>query len=93
MKPHVAYIFYVRAWYDANSFAVFTSNGVRTDNTAPALSKSRHMKEVRNPTSTEDINFITDKTSVTVKWKNVFHDSQASLKEFLVGLGTYQGGA
>ena len=41
LKPHVTYNFHVKVWYDDTNFAIYISDGVQTDATAPELSISR----------------------------------------------------
>ena len=86
LMTDITYIFHVRAWYNDSSFAIFTSDGVQVDQTAPELSDSYSVIDVLNPESVSDIDFTSSDSAITIKWRNVFRDDQSGLVMFLVRL-------
>ena len=41
LNAKVYYVFYVKAWYDDERYAIFSSDGVKPDYTPPKISSSR----------------------------------------------------
>ena len=80
----ITYIFHVKAWYNDETSAIFTSDGVQVDQTAPELSDSYSVIEVLNPESVSDIDFTSSCSTITIKWKHVFRNDQSGLTNFLV---------
>ena len=91
LQPHTAYVFYVKAWYDDEHFATFVSDGVIVDDLAPELSSSRKIKETRNSTTTEDVDFITSTSTVYIMWNNVFRDAHADIMSYSVNVEAFVG--
>ncbi|KAI0220739.1 hypothetical protein LSAT2_027792 [Lamellibrachia satsuma] len=84
------YVFYVRAWYNNATYAIYRSDGVRVDATPPEVSRSVRVKEVTGGNS--DVDFIESGSSLTVSWEGVFNDVQsAGTLEYVVRLGTTSG--
>ena len=88
LHPSTEYIFYVRAWYDHNHVAEYTSNGIKIDGTSPEISRSKSVKELESWTSTSDMDFTKETSHVIVTWKGVFRDAETRLSRFVVSLGT-----
>ena len=93
LKPHVPYVFYIRAWYDANSYVIYQTSTIKTDSLSPELSKSYKIKEVRNSASTAEIDYLTSTGTVHTKWPYVFRDSHVAISGFEISLGSYPGGS
>ena len=91
LAPHIPYVFHVKAWYSDNEHATFISDGVYTNSLAPELSGSWKIKETRNSTTTEDIDFTLSESDINVVWENVFRDDQAGLDKYIVSVGSYPG--
>ena len=91
LSPHTSYIFYVRAWYSEDEFALFTSDGIQIDGTSPELSRSKVLKELQSTTSSKDIDFLKQSSTVTLTWDGVFRDSQSDIVEYIVYIGTNKG--
>ena len=91
MKANLYYVFYLRAWYDEQTYATFTSDGIRTNTQAPLISGSRSVKEVLSTSHGTDIDYVTQNDQLTVKWKDVFRASDTPLAHFYVGVGTVPG--
>ena len=86
MSSHITYVFYVKAWYDIDSYAVFQSDGIQVDSTAPEVSDSNSVIEVEDAASNADVDFTTSSRRITIKWKNVFRDGQSPLDHFDVAI-------
>ena len=81
MSTHATYVFYVKAWYDSNSYIIYQSDGVQVDSTAPELSDSYSVIEVEDPKSLADVDFTTSH-AITIMWRNVFRDSHSPMDHF-----------
>ena len=92
MKPHINYVVYVRVWYDANSYAVYVTDGVETDSSPPQLSRALKVTELQSASGHKDIDFQTSASSVTVSWRGVFRDSQVSIQRYIVSVSKSLGG-
>ncbi|XP_002736788.1 uncharacterized protein LOC100378079, partial [Saccoglossus kowalevskii] len=91
LEPNVIYVFYVKAWYNSDTYAIFQSDGMESDSTPPAVSTSRKVKDVVDLNNILDIDFTTSTNSVGVSWRNVFIDV-GGIAHFSVSLSTYIGG-
>ncbi|XP_066275498.1 uncharacterized protein [Branchiostoma lanceolatum] len=92
LKPHVRYVFHVRAWYSRDVYLDFHSDGVITDFTPPTVSKSKKVEDIPDVGFTEDIDFTTETSRVAVGWKNVFQEPEVGVAYFLVSLSSFPGG-
>ena len=92
LKPHIKYVVYVRVWYDANSYAVYVTDGVETDSSPPQLSWALKVTELRSASGHKDIDFQTSASTVTVSWRGVFRDAQASIQRYIVSVSKSLGG-
>jgi len=92
LESHTNYMLYVRAWYDANSYAVYMTDGVQTDSSPPELSRASKVTEQRSFTSSSDVDFTTSKTNVTLSWSGVFRDSHAAIRRYVAAISRHLGG-
>ena len=92
LKSHAKYVMYVRAWYDAVSYAVYVTDGAMTDSSPPELSRAAKVTEWRNATSNSDVDFITSTSNVTLSWRGVFRDSQAAIQRYAASVSKNFGG-
>ena len=92
LQTHRKYLVYVRAWYDADSYAVYVTDGVKTDSTPPSLSRSYKVAELQSDTSTSDVDFRRSTSNVTVTWRNVFRDTNAAIERYAVSVSKTLGG-
>ncbi|XP_070573776.1 uncharacterized protein [Ptychodera flava] len=92
LNSNLEYVFYVKAWYDDMRYAIFTSDGIKPDNTPPAISTSRKVKDVLDLEKLVDIDFSTSQTYIGISWRNVFSDRDSDIREFSVSIGTHVGG-
>ena len=92
LQTHRKYLVYVRAWYDADSYAVYVTDGVKTDSTPPNLSRSYKVAELQSDASTSDVDFRTSTSNVTVTWRNVFRDTNAAIERYAVSVSKKLGG-
>ena len=92
MKPHIKYVVYVRVWYDADSYAIYVTDGVETDSSPPQLSQALKVTELQTASGHKDIDFQTSASSVTVSWRGVFRDSQVSIQRYVVSVSKSLGG-
>ncbi|XP_038071216.1 uncharacterized protein LOC119740085 [Patiria miniata] len=88
----VQYYFFVRAWYDANTYAVFRSDGITPDVTPPKVStaSSFKVKDLARSESRKDVDYLTDPNTVFISWEGVFRDD--AMSHYQVSLSTYPGG-
>ncbi|XP_071798435.1 uncharacterized protein [Asterias amurensis] len=88
----VKYYVFIRAWYNANTYAVFRSDGVTPDIKAPAISKARgtKIKDLASMESTEDTDYLTNPDTLYISWEGVFRGDDISRYE--VSLSTFKGG-
>ena len=92
LKPHAKYVMYVRAWYDAVSYAVYVTDGVMTDSSPPELSRATKVTELLNITSKSDVDFTTSTSAMTLTWDGVFRDSQAAIHHYVTSISKNLGG-
>eukprot|EP00058_Branchiostoma_floridae_P000533 XP_002586021.1 hypothetical protein BRAFLDRAFT_110187 [Branchiostoma floridae] len=92
LEPHIRYVFHVRAWYSSDVYLDFHSDGVMTDFTPPAVSKSKKVEDMPDVGYTEDTDFTTDPSRVAVGWKNVFQEPEVGVAFFQVSLSSFPGG-
>lgn len=83
---------YVRAWYDDASYAVYATDGVKTDSLPPEVSRAAKVTELQSVTSSSDVDFLTSTSSVTISWYGVFHDSHAAIKRYVASISKNIGG-
>eukprot|EP00058_Branchiostoma_floridae_P023180 XP_002608670.1 hypothetical protein BRAFLDRAFT_73893 [Branchiostoma floridae] len=91
LQSRVTYVWYVRAWYNENDFAIFTSDGVKSLPLPPQVSTSRKMKDLQTLSATKDKDFTTSQTMIAVSWNNVFPDPFEEINNYQVALGTSPG--
>ena len=82
----------MRVWYDANSYAVYTTDGVQIDKTPPELSRANKVTELRSGITRGDVDFITSTSNVTLSWQGVFRDSHAGLARYVASVSKTLGG-
>ena len=92
LESHTKYVVYVRAWYDAVSYAVYVTDGVMTDSSPPELSRAAKVTELQSATSKADVDFITSTSNVTVTWTGVFRDSQVAIRRYDASISKTLGG-
>ncbi|XP_078696223.1 uncharacterized protein LOC144924666 [Branchiostoma floridae x Branchiostoma belcheri] len=92
LNPHIRYVFHVRAWYSGDVYRDFHSDGVITDFTPPAVSKSKKIEDIPAVGWTEDMDFTINTSGVAVGWKNVFQEPEVGVSYFQVSLSTFPGG-
>ncbi|KAI8509825.1 hypothetical protein Bbelb_122530 [Branchiostoma belcheri] len=91
LEPRVPYVWYIRAWYRQNDFAIFTSDGVKSLPLPPQVSASRKVKDLENISTNKDRDFTTSQTLLAVSWDSVFPDPFGEINNFQVALGTASG--
>ncbi|XP_022102003.1 uncharacterized protein LOC110985345 [Acanthaster planci] len=86
------YHVFIRAWYDANAYAVFRSDGVTPDIKPPKIStvRGKKVKDLARSDSRKDTDYITEPSIISISWEGVFLDSVMS--HYQVSLSTYPGG-
>ncbi|XP_078616228.1 uncharacterized protein LOC144884650 [Branchiostoma floridae x Branchiostoma japonicum] len=92
LEPHIRYVFHVRAWYSSDVYLDFHSDGVMTDFTPPAVSKSKKVEDIPDVGYTEDMDFTTATYRVAVGWNNVFQEPEVGVAFFQVSLSSFPGG-
>ncbi|XP_077866322.1 uncharacterized protein LOC144354078 [Saccoglossus kowalevskii] len=92
LTPKVKYVFYIKAWYDQNTYLVFESDGITSLFNPPKMSSSRKVKDVINEWSPVDTDYSTSLVTIGVSWKDVFIGSNEDIDYFLVSLSLNPGG-
>ncbi|CAH1259452.1 Hypp2286 [Branchiostoma lanceolatum] len=92
LEPHVRYVFHVRAWYSSDVYLDFHSDGVITDFTPPAVSRSKKVEDIPDVGYTEDTDVTTDASRVAVGWGNMFQEPEVGVAYFQVSLSSFPGG-
>ncbi|XP_070570802.1 uncharacterized protein [Ptychodera flava] len=92
LEPLVDYVFYVKAWYSDDTYAIFQSDGITADFSPTEISKSRKVKEVSDFSKLVDIDFTTSTSDIRVSWKGVFRENEGDINNFAVSLSTHIGG-
>ncbi|XP_071084119.1 uncharacterized protein [Haliotis cracherodii] len=78
------YSFFVRAWYDDNTYSIFTSDGVIVDTSPPAVTDKLGLavKEVEGTGKTKDVDFQIKADTVTFTWTNKFILGQSGILKY-----------
>ncbi|XP_078682372.1 uncharacterized protein LOC144916849 [Branchiostoma floridae x Branchiostoma belcheri] len=92
LQPEIKYMFHVRAWYSSHEYLDFHSDGILTDFTPPAESKSRKVNDLSDVGQVVDVDFINNTSQLGVGWRNVFMDQEVGVAYFMVSLSTFPGG-
>ncbi|XP_078682399.1 uncharacterized protein LOC144916875 [Branchiostoma floridae x Branchiostoma belcheri] len=92
LQPEIKYMFHVRAWYSSHEYLDFHSDGILTDFTPPAVSKSRKVNDLSDVGQVVDVDFINNTSQLGVGWRDVFMDQEVGVAYFLVSLSTFPGG-
>ncbi|XP_078578622.1 uncharacterized protein LOC144863374 [Branchiostoma floridae x Branchiostoma japonicum] len=92
LQPEIKYVFHVRAWYGSHEYLDFRSDGILTDLTPPAVSKSRKVNDLADVDQAVDVDFSNSTSQLGVGWRNVFMDQEVGVAYFLVSLSTFPGG-
>lgn len=85
------YVVYIRAWYNATTYRIFSSESVLIDITPPKIFRGFHIKDSVDNCQT-DVEYSSNQNSVTGCWRNGFSDPQCGLMYVLVSMGTSPGG-
>ncbi|XP_038050780.1 uncharacterized protein LOC119723938 isoform X2 [Patiria miniata] len=92
LSKGVKYHVFIRAWYDATTYAVFRSDGITPDITPPKISTIRgtKIKDLARSDARKDTDYLTDPSAIFVSWEGVFLDE--AMSQYQVSLSTYPGG-
>lgn len=95
LDAYTEYKFFVRAWYDADTYATFESNCVTIVPFPPTLQTigGVGVKEHITPDDPKEADFVNDPSQLPVSWTDKFTDHADFLEEFEVALGTFCGGS
>ncbi|XP_070562336.1 uncharacterized protein [Ptychodera flava] len=91
LEDGINYVFYVKAWYDENTYAIFSSDGVKVLSQSPRVSSSRKVQDINSGGST-DVDYITSIDTLGVFWQGVFLDNQEDLDFYEISISTHPGG-
>ncbi|CAH1794767.1 unnamed protein product [Owenia fusiformis] len=83
------YVFYVRAWYDNDTYTVFSSDGITIDITPPRVSKMRQVDESDDHNVPFDKDYTRSLDNISVKWTGVFSDFESGISHYMLGIGTH----
>ncbi|XP_070572874.1 uncharacterized protein [Ptychodera flava] len=92
LNTKLEYVFYVKSWYDETEYAVFASDGIRSDGTPPGVSTSRKVKDVLDLDTLVDTDYSSSTSSIGVSWKSIFSEADSEIRYFSVSIGTHVGG-
>ncbi|KAK3589123.1 hypothetical protein CHS0354_017089 [Potamilus streckersoni] len=81
------YVFYVKAWFSNTLSTVFKSPPIKIDTSAPTILRGKYVIESLDNCKT-DAEFITNLTSVSICWENIFQDSQSGIIRYELMAGT-----
>ena len=85
-----AYVFYVRAWYGQNEFAVFVSEGVVVDTQGPLALRGFSVRE--GPAQSRDLDLSSTPSMLSVAWDDVFSSRlSGNFSTVEVGVGRVPG--
>ncbi|KAL5007590.1 hypothetical protein ScPMuIL_016396 [Solemya velum] len=89
----VLYSFFIRAWYDENTYGVFKSDGVYTDLNIIHTTNQHGsvIKELKRATGTTDTDFVMVTDTLFISWKNKFVTA-GGVEKFKIYLSSYPGG-
>ena len=93
LEPRVKYVMYVRAWYDADTYAMYVTDGLETDSSPPSLSRAMRVTDLPSNTSKHDVDFVTSTSAVSVSWRDVFRDTQAAIQRYVISVSKSLGGS
>lgn len=93
LEEHKKYSFFVRVWYDDNTYAIFKSPGVVVYSSPPSITSlnGRAVKEVLNG-QTKDLDFFQRDRQFNADWTGKFLNHKGSLSHFHVYISTSRGG-
>nr|XP_034314147.1 uncharacterized protein LOC105348718 isoform X1 [Crassostrea gigas] len=94
LKETVKYSFFVKVWYDENTFAIFKSDGVTIATQRPFVTSilGSAVREKMLGSSFVDQDFMKGGYPFSVEWKNKFLDAENAIKTFHLYISTYPGG-
>ncbi|XP_061181031.1 uncharacterized protein LOC133189645 [Saccostrea echinata] len=94
LKETVKYSFFLKVWYDENTYAVFKSDGVTIATRKPAVTNIRGsaVREKMLGSNFVDQDFMKGGFPFTVEWNNKFLDAENAIKTFHLYISTYPGG-
>ncbi|XP_038050540.1 uncharacterized protein LOC119723761 [Patiria miniata] len=92
MIKGIKYHVFIRAWYDANTYAVFKSDGITPGITPPKIStiRGRQIKDLATSDAQKDTDYLTDPNGIYISWEGVFLDE--AMSHYQVSLSTFPGG-
>ena len=84
------YVFYVRAWYNQEEYAVFESQGVTIDVRGPLIIRGRRTRE--GGMNLRDFDFSMSLSTLSVSWNGVFSPTlSGNYSRYEVGIGRIPG--
>ena len=86
------YVFYVRAWYSADEFSVFSSSGVVIDTRGPVPINGRRIRETTPSLTSMDLDFSSSTSSLSFAVDGVFSTAlSGNYSNFELGVGNIPG--
>ncbi|XP_078334035.1 uncharacterized protein LOC111124258 [Crassostrea virginica] len=94
LKETVQYSFFLKVWYDENTFAIFKSDGVTIATQRPDVTNVRgsSVREKMRGSNYIDQDFMKAGYPFRIEWKNKFLNAVNAIKSFHLYLSTYPGG-
>lgn len=85
-----AYVFYVRAWYGLQDYAIFRSEGVTVDYRGPEVITGRRVRE--GAQGARDLDFSSAPSTLEVSWDGVLSaELSGNYSDLELGVGTWPG--
>ena len=91
LEGHRTYVFHVKAWYSASEYRIVSTNGVRIDTTAPSVNSFAKVMETVTQESNADVDYVTNISSICIKWTDSFRDLESGIMFYKVCIGTKAG--
>lgn len=84
------YVFYVRAWYSPQQYAVFTSEGVVVDVRGPLTITGKRVRD--GSQGSRDLDFTSSPSNLSLAWDGVFSSAlSGNYSTIKFGIGTFPG--
>ena len=84
-------MYHINAWHGFDQYSHFVSAGVKIDSTPPRIGLGRHVLD-KNEDFSDRGAFTSELQGIYSTWENVFNDTESGIANYIVSVGTSQGG-
>ncbi|KAH3799924.1 hypothetical protein DPMN_153548 [Dreissena polymorpha] len=81
------YTAYVKAWFESDTYKIYSSTSIVVDHTPPSLRRGYSVKDSTSDCA-KDLDFIDWTDTITACWEDVFREQQGEIIEYYVSMGT-----